>query len=977
MASCRILVSVVAALSLPAAAQSTIPGYSFVDTPFARYVYRDSLEFLVPQAIQTFTHSYQWQRERFGWTPSEKPTLILADTADYGTAHAFVAPHLRIAMDVGPESKAFETATASERFYSTLNHELVHIAAGDAAGPRERAWRRFFGGRVALDPASPETILYSYLATPRFIVPRWWSEGAAVFMETWMSGGLGRAQGGYDEMVFRAMVRDNAPFYDPLGLISKGVRADFQVGVNAYLYGTRFFTWLALTQSPAKVVELLRRDEGSRPYYADQFELVMGMTVDDAWRQWIAFEQDFQRRNLAEVRKFPVTEHRPLANRALGSMSRVYFDEPSGTLYGGFRIPGVVDHIGALDVRTGSLRQLTDIQRAMLYRVTSFAFDPATRRAFYTVDNTRLRDLLAVNVDTGEVTRLMENARIGDIAFNPRDRSLLGVRHSRGLASLVRIPFPYDDFETLHEFPYETVPTDLDISPDGRLLSATVGEPSTQQFLRVWEVERLLEGDVRPLRQFDFGQSVPESFVFTRDGKQLYGSSYYTGVSNIFRYDIDSGDMTAVSNAETGYFRPTPLSDGRLLVLTYTGEGFVPVTIDPRPLRDVSAITFLGTEVATRHPVVTKWQVPVTPVDTASMITARGPYELAQQVTFESAYPVLQGYKNYAGLGYKFNFSDVRDLAYLSLTLAATPSNRLGRGERLHAELKGQYREWRGSIAHNPSDFYDLFGPTKRSRKGDALNIGYDQDLIYEPPREMTLKYDLKYRRGIDVLPEAQNVGVNFDKLLQGLLTLHYKDLKKSLGAVDEEKGVAWTLQGSGTRVNGKVIPQVLGDLSLGAQLPLAHASVWWHGAAGASSGDALNPVANFYFGGFGNNYVDSREVKRFRDPASMPGFEIDELSGQRFLKSTFEIDLPALNLESFGWPVIHATWVRPSAFTSMLWTDPGRPTHARFTSVGAQADVRFNVMHRSDVTLSFGYAVGFRGTRRASNEFMVSLKIL
>ena len=36
-----------------------------------------------------------------------------------------------------------------------------------------------------------------------------------------MGGGLGRVQGGFYEMVFRAMVRDEASFYDPLGLESR------------------------------------------------------------------------------------------------------------------------------------------------------------------------------------------------------------------------------------------------------------------------------------------------------------------------------------------------------------------------------------------------------------------------------------------------------------------------------------------------------------------------------------------------------------------------------------------------------------------------------------------------------------------------------------------------------------------------------------------------------------------------------------
>jgi len=188
--------------------------------------------------------------------------------------------------------------------------------------------------------------------------------------------------------------------------------------------------------------------------------------------------------------------------------------------------------------------------------------------------------------------------------FNPADRSLLGVRHLYGLATLVRIPYPYTDGSKVHEFPWEHVPSDLDISPDGKLLSASMSDDKGDQFLRVWEIEKILNGDVKPLSEFRFGQSVPESFVFSPDGRYLYGSSYYTGVSNIFRYEVATGEVEAVSNAETGLFRPVPLADGRLVVLSYTGDGFVPAIIDPKPLKDVSAITFLGAELAEKHPVI-------------------------------------------------------------------------------------------------------------------------------------------------------------------------------------------------------------------------------------------------------------------------------------------------------------------------------------------------------------------------------------
>ncbi len=126
-------------------------------------------------------------------------------------------PNNALFVDVAPISVTFETFSPGERFFTLMNHELVHVATMDVYNDQDAWWRSFFHGKPLPSTDHPETILYNYLATPRANVPRWYLEGSAVFMETWMGGGLGRAQGGYDEMVFRAMVRDNANFYDPAG----------------------------------------------------------------------------------------------------------------------------------------------------------------------------------------------------------------------------------------------------------------------------------------------------------------------------------------------------------------------------------------------------------------------------------------------------------------------------------------------------------------------------------------------------------------------------------------------------------------------------------------------------------------------------------------------------------------------------------------------------------------------------------------
>ncbi len=192
---------------------------------------------------------------------------------------------------------------------------------------------------------------------------------------------------------------------------------------------------------------------------------------------------------------------------------------------------------------------------------------------------------------------------------------------------------------------------------------------------------------------------------------------------------------------------------------------------------------------------------------------------------------------------------------------------------------------------------------------------------------------------------------------------------------------MAWSIVATGTRVRDTVIPQLRGSLDVGFALPLPNASVWLRGAAGISGGDRDIASANFYFGGFGNNYVDSGSVKRYREYYALPGFELNSVAGQRFARATAEFNAPPVVFESVGVPGFHATWLRPSLFASGLWTSVTNGASAgqanKHSSFGAQADLRVSVFHWSEVTLSVGYAFGFESTRRKGNEFMISLKIL
>lgn len=965
-------------------------GLDMLETEDLRLLYFDPTEtYLVPHVARSFENTMIRQRSIFGYQPDEKITTLLIDFGDYGNASASAVPKNTLMLDIAPLPTTFETLTANERFFLLMNHELTHIVTTDMATRADKRMRRLFHGKVLPESDHPESILYAVLTTPRILSPGWYLEGNAVFLETWLAGGVGRAQGAYNEMVFRSMVRDGAHFYDPLGLVSEGAKVDFQVGVNNYLYGTRFVSYVAYHWSPEKLIEWIGRVEGSHRSYRAQFQKVFGISLDDAWQDWIDWEHDFQRRNLETVSEYPLTEMKNLSAQALGSVSRAHYDASTDRLYLGLRYPGVVANVGALSLSDGSIKKLKDIKGPMLFRVTSLAFDPDSRTLFYTTDNTAFRDLMTINIDTGESEMLLRDARIGELVFNRVDRSLWGIRHLNGIATLVRLPYPYNEWNQVYSFDYGIVPSDLDLSPDGKLLAATFSDVSGNQTLAVIETEQILDGNAAPRQSFDFGLAVPEGFVFSPDGKYLFGSSYYTGVSNIFRYELATGDIEAVSNVETGLFRPIPLQDGSLIAFRYSGDGFTPVQFNPEPLEDLGTIRLFGNEVIVKHPQLQDWQVgSAADIPLEEMTTHRGPYVPAKNLAFESIYPIVEGYKDTVALGLNAVFSDAIMLDRLKVSASYSLDEDLPSDERPHVSI--DYRHtvvsasplagtWNLSAALNGADFYDLAGPTERSRKGNRYSVGYEKTLIYDEPRKLGFSTDISHYSDFDALPRYQNVATTLDKLTTLNAKLEYSNLRRSLGAVDDEKGFEWGVGTSVDHVDGDNIPKLLGNFDFGFALPWKHSSIWLRNSVGAAFGEPNDEFANFYFGGFGNNYVDRGSIKRYHEFYAMPGFELNRVPGRNFHRAMLEWNLPPVRFASVGTPGFYLTWARPSVFASSLVTNlDDSLTRQEVTNAGIQVDFRFTILSRLDMTLSLGYAEGFGSDSILDDEeFMVSLKIL
>ena len=345
-------------------------------------------------------------------------------------------------------------------------------------------------------------------------------------------------------------------------------------------------------------------------------------------------------------------------------------------------------------------------------------------------------------------------------------------------------------------------------------------------------------------------------------------------------------------------------------------------------------------------------------------------------------FPVLQGYKNTAAVGYHLNFGDPLGFAHLGVTAAYTPDQNLPDNERGHVDVDGHYLGWRAGLSWNRSDFYDLFGPTKRSRKGYAANARLRPAPDLRRRRSgSTVSYDLAYYDKIDTLPGAQNVGDHRSTACSPARSAcATRDVRRSLGAVDDEKGVTWTAVATGHRMRGLDGRRSCAAASTSAcrcrsrtrrsgraappASPTATATIRSRTSTSAASATTTSTTAR---------------SSATASTARMPGFDIDEISGRTFVQADGRVEpaaggvrvarhaepspaiaaAGAVRLGAVDRSAATRRCARPTAASARRWTCASR------------------VLHWYDMTLSAGYAVGYKGSRRSGNEWMISLKIM
>lgn len=941
-------------------------------------IYRDSHSHLVSHILLSAENSLKFLNTIFNYTPSEKIIINTYDVSDYGFGATTTVPENYIRLEVEPFEPGYEILTYNERFQWLLSHELVHIVVNDMDNNFESSLRSVIG-KVAPDKNQPLTVFFSLLTNNNRYTPRWYQEAMAVFVETWLSGGYGRVLGSYDEMHFRMMAYEGKEI--PMESEIEQVTSHKSIFLESllYIYGARFITHITNQYGINKLLQWHNLDP-SRFYqgFIGRFEEIYKLNLHEAWENFTKAEKDHQQKNISLLKQAPITPLKRITEKAFGWTTQPYYDKASNSLFLGYHRSGELATIHKFNLETLESEEIVTLPSPSMVQVASLAFDEEYKLIFYTTNNNLLyRDIWLYDLKTNTDKCIFPDIRVGQLTISPVTHELFGIQHASGKPILVKSKYPYTEMKSLVVFNVGEEINQLAINRKGNLLAAVLNESNGQQSIILSDITQIDKGKPFIYKLISASGS-PENISWSEDGKFLYWNAYTNGVSNIYRYNLETGEIIPLTNTVVGLFRPVEISKDSIFALEYSSNGFVPVIFENKKAEKLPAINYFGQNIIEKYPEVMEWNLkPASEVISKEIIQPEKTYYGFNNLTIKTFIPVITGFQSRKVLGFFLHANDPVLVHDFVIETGVSPFKETTKDVKFHLRFKYSLNQkYFFSIDHNAPDFFDLFNKRKRGMLGSKYTLGYSDYWVYDNPLKIKQNTELTFYQGIkfinDNLTEVRQPDFAILKS-----EFDYRYLRKTIGSIDWEDGNQLRLTVLGYASNPsdpQYSGQLFGEWDNYNLFLLDHNVLHLKFSAGYHFLNDNLPETKFFFGGFGNRELENEPVKQFEKVFRFPGVPIYSILSDRFFKFMIENSFPPIRIPNVAVGPIELKNINISIFSQSLITDT--PETNKWIDAGAQINIMLEHWFNLESTLSAGIARAWWNNGK-DTEWFFSWKLL
>lgn len=520
-------------------------------TPHFRVHYHDGLEQLAGKAAAIAEDVHNRYSRILNWQPEERTNIILTDEIGLANGFATPVPDNRQGIFVTPPVNPDTLEDHGGWLEAVITHEYVHTLHLDKARGFPLAMRSILGRWPSFIPFS---------VFPNAFQPRWLTEGIATYYETDKGRGIGRGQSSMFSMMMRLEVEKGVKPYRQVNQYT----VEWPSGAIPYLYGVHFYDFMVETkgdQSIARLVEDYSND--GIPFRLNaNMSSVFGKDITRVWNDYQVYLNGRYRPEIEKLKSSGLVEGKRLTTHGYNTgMSQVlngnvYYIRSDNT-----RRPSLMvlrkgeqgpDHI--TDIHFAASFDLHDKSGILLSQPEVCG----NARLYY--------DLYRVNPGSGWTTRLTRCGQYHAASWHPDGNAIMAARIHKGKSSLVRLNGEGKKPEVLWQAGDDAVIGQLDWSPDGQRVVASVWRPENG-----WDLEEFSVSDKRWTR-LTSKTVIEMSPRYSADGRTILFAADYDGVYNLYRYD--GGKVAKLTNVLGGAFSPAiDATDGTVYYTGYHSGG--------------------------------------------------------------------------------------------------------------------------------------------------------------------------------------------------------------------------------------------------------------------------------------------------------------------------------------------------------------------------------------------------------------------
>jgi len=516
----------------------------------------------------------------YEYAPDTKFHFIVKDTDDYANGAAY---YYNNKMLIWSTALDYDLRGTKNWLRMVITHEYTHIIQLGAARKLPRQVPALYLQVLGYEEEKRPDVLYGYpniLASYPFamtIMPMWFAEGVAQYdvgdrfeYDFWDS---------HRDMQLRMRALDD----QLLSLNEMEVFGKNSLGnEGVYNHGYSLVTYIAVTYGVQKLADLTDQMKRMKTITFDMaVQAVLGIPADTLHANWAAALKAQYLADTVAIRGHEI-KGETFEEEGFGNFHPVY--SPDGEKIYYLSNQGK-DYLSLLTLYERAADGSGEAKKVVTTAEGPFDISPDGRWLLYSKivrqgNESYYADLYLRDLERNKEARLTRSARAMEPAFSPDMTRIVFVVNHDGTKDIATLDLPepsqwlklkslrVDQIKRLTDYGDGTRAFRPRFTPDGASILYSVSEDVGRDVM-------LMDADGSNSRILIGGAGDQRDPAISGDGEWVYYSDDSSGIFNLYRYNLKSGDTEPVTNLLGGAFQAAVAPDGSELIYSeWTLEGY-------------------------------------------------------------------------------------------------------------------------------------------------------------------------------------------------------------------------------------------------------------------------------------------------------------------------------------------------------------------------------------------------------------------